>query len=217
MRKIDKTNGQILSTKYKSWINKLIKDGKKSSGNFYYDDVAMNLYYCQGGVCAYTEMFICISELYDEKKWVNGRYKINDDEEHTRVDHLGEMDHFDSENKKIQYWNWDNLFMIHAKINGIKSNSEVMPYLKPDIAGYDPKIYFDYDESTHRFIPNTEIIDEAVIMEIQNMIDKVLFLNHGVVKNERRDFINLIKHKKSNGQQYVVDRFFTAVNFCIIE
>lgn len=217
MRKIDKTTDKILSTKYKSWIGKIIKNSKKSSGNSYYDDVAMNLYYCQGGVCAYTEMFICIPELYDLGNWKNGRYKISNEKDYSRLDHLGEMDHFDPENKKIQYWNWDNLFMIHAKINGIKSNEPVLNYLKPDLDDYSPDKYFDYDEETHRFIPNTDIKDETKLKKIQTMIDKVFCLNHGVVKNERRDFIKSLKDKKSKGQEYIIDRFFTATNLCLTE
>ena len=47
------------------------------------------------------------------------------------------------------------------------------------------------------------------------MIDNVLFLNHGVIKNDRRDFINDIKMKIKNGTQYKIDRFFTAINWCL--
>ena len=214
MQKIDKSVDKILSTKYKAWLdNDAVKhDGSNRS---YYDDVAMNLYKCQSGVCAYTEMHICVPDLYTDDNWVKGRYKIPDTAEHKRIDHLGELEHFDPEDKKVNYWNWDNLFMIHAKINGIKSGATPVAYLKPDADEYAPEKYFDYDEGTNRFIPNTEIKDPVIANEIQYMIDKVLFLNHGVVKNERRDYINTIKDKKERGILYTIDRFFTAVKWTV--
>jgi hypothetical protein len=147
----------------------------------------MNLYKCQSGVCAYTEAYICPAELYAAENWVKGRYKIPDAAEYKRTDHRGEMDHFDPKDKKVSYWNWDNLFMIDAKINGIKSDEKVAPYLKPDLENYSPEKYFDYDSDTNLFVPNTDIEDPKITEEIQNMIDKVLCLNHGVVKNDRRD------------------------------
>ncbi len=139
-------------------------------------------------------MYICVPELYADKNWVDGRYKIPDVVEYHRTDHFGELEHYNAEDKKQHYWDWNNLFMIHSKINSIKSNTETVPYLKPDLAGYTPEKYFEYDDKTNRFIPNTEIEDPAITTQIQTMIDKVLCLNHGVVRNERRDYI---KHHQS--------------------
>ncbi len=210
MQKIDKSADKILSTKYLAWLNN--KEVQHEKGNRYYcDDVAMNLYKCQSGVCAYTEMHICIPELFADSNWENGRYKIPNDAAYARIDHLGELDHFDPLDKKINYWNWDNLFMIHSKINSIKSDTKVVSYLKPDLATYSPEQYFDYDEDTHRFIPNTDIDDPNKASEIQYMIDNVLFLNHGVVKNDRRDYINVLIGKRSRGEDLNIYRFFTAV------
>jgi len=219
MRKIDKSIDNLLSTKYKQWLNKSTADGNVPDGTnrYYYDDVAMNLYNCQSGVCAYTEMFICPMELYSETNWIEGKYKIADTTEYKRIDHLGEMDHFDAAGKKLNYWNWDNLFMIHAKINSIKTDRDTISYLKPDIAGYSPEKYFDYDGQTHRFIPNTEIDDPAMVDEIRDMIDNVLCLNHGVVRNERRDYINGLKDKQKRGEALIIDRFFTSVNWALSE
>lgn len=213
MQKIDKSSNSILSTKYWAWLKKLNTKGEEHDKNYryYYDDIVMNLYKCQSGVCAYTEMFICIPELYDNSNWVKGRYRIPDAIEYNREDHLGEMDHFDAENKKTEYWNWDNLFMIDAKINSIKFNSSAIAYLKPDLPDYTPEKYFDYDDQTHRYVPNVEIENITIVDEIQYMIDKVLCLNHGVVKNERRDYINLIKAKKQRGEEFIIDRYFTTV------
>ncbi|MES2702182.1 MAG: hypothetical protein V4649_06060 [Bacteroidota bacterium] len=217
MQKIDKSVAKIVSTKYKAWVGKLDKEGKQHEGSYryYYDDVAMNLYKCQSGVCAYTEMYICPAEMYGNANWVNGRYKIPNDAEYKRIDHLGEMDHFDPENKKTHYWNWDNLFMIEAKINSIKSNNKTAAFLKPDLADYSPEKYFDYDDETNRYVANTDIKDEAERKEIQTMIDEVLLLNHGVVRNERRDYIKGIKFKIDKGEPYTIDRFFTAVQWTI--
>ena len=214
MQKIDKTTGKILSTAYSAWLNN--EEVSHEGGNrYYYDDVAMNLFKCQSGVCAYTEMYICPSELYTDNNWTKGRYKISDAAKYSRVDHLGELEHYDAADKKVSYWNWDNLFMIHAKINSIKSNAVTVPYLKPDLAEYSPEKYFDYDDDTHRFIPNTDIEDSKMIAEIQNMIDHVLCLNHGVVRNERSNYISNLKFKKKHGEPITIDRFFTSVKWVL--
>ncbi len=123
MKKIYKELPENLPAKYKDWVLKEDK-GEESNKNFrsYYDNIILNLYKCQSGICAYTEKYICIPELYKDENWVEGNYVIPDDAKFQRVDHLGELDHYDPANKKIQYWNWDNLFMIDAKINSIKSD-----------------------------------------------------------------------------------------------
>lgn len=217
MQKIDKTEPHIVSTIYKAWLDKLIADGESKDGGYnkYYDDVSMNLYKCQQGVCAYTEMRICIPELFDDANWIDGRHKLSEVADYKRNDHFGELDHYNPNAKKVLYWDWDNLFMVEAKINGLKSNHPVVAYLKPDLDDYSPEKYFDYDESTNRFIPNTDL-PPAQIAEIQTMIDKVLFLNHGVVKNERRNYISELKSKKKRGEIYTVDRFFTSVRWSLI-
>ena len=215
MRKIDKNYDTLLSTKYKTWVDDLeVNKTKHPSSRTYYDDVAMELYKCQNGVCAYTERWICPQELYDSALCVDGKYISDDSAEYQRVEHSGEMDHYDPHLKKNQYWLWSNLFMIDAKINSIKSNNQPLSYLKPDLEDYTPEKYFEYDENTHRFIPNTDK-DETTRNEIQYMIDNVLFLNHGVIRGDRRDFINDIKLKIRNNSEYKVDRFFTAVSWCI--
>ncbi|MFY7911456.1 MAG: hypothetical protein ACOVO2_17970 [Emticicia sp.] len=216
MQKIDKNYDEILSTKYKSWVDNLEKQGQKHpESRTYYDDVVMDLYRCQRGVCAYTEMFICPSSLYHKTNWKEGKYEISDEAEFKRTDHFGDLEHFNPDLKSNQYWLWDNFFMIHSKINGLKSNKAIVSYLKPDLADYSPEKYFEYDDVTHRFIPNTDIEDEIKRSEIQRMIDEILFLNHGVVRNERESFINEIKQKIKFGSTYKIDRFFTAVSCCL--
>lgn len=216
MRKIDKNYDTLLSVRYKTWVDALEASSTKHPlSRTYYDDVAMELYKCQQGVCAYTERWICPSELFDSTLWVDGKYRIDHSAEYRRVDHAGEMDHFDPNLKNDKYWLWSNLFMIDAKINGIKSNEQPLEFLKPDLEEYSPEKYFDYDEENHLFVPNTDIEDENTRDDIQRMIDHVLFLNHGVVRKDRENFINDIKLKQKYNTPYKVDRFFTALSWCL--
>jgi len=214
MRKIDKTNTAIIASKYKNWLDK--QGEHDGSYNYYYDDIVMNLFRCQKGVCAYTEMFICPQQLYSDVNWTKGRFKISDASEYKRTDHLGELDHFNPDDKLVRYWNWDNLFMVDAKINAIKSNKKVIDYLKPDLPSYHPDTYFEYDEITNRYIPNTSIDDIKTIEEIAYMIDEVLCLNHGVVKIERRNYIKSLQQKLTLGERLPeIDQFFTAVSWVL--
>jgi hypothetical protein len=215
MQKIDKNYDTILSTKYKKWVDDLEKNKKKHpDSRTYYDDIVMELYRCQKGVCAYTERFICPSSLYKSDNWIDGDYKTNDEAEFKRTDHAGELEHFDHHLKKDKYWLWDNLFMIDSTINSRKSSKDIVSYLKPDSEDYSPEKYFDYDEETHRFIPNTDL-DIEKRTEIKDMIDNVFYLNHGVILNDRRDFINELRTKITNKSSYKFDRFFTATKMCL--
>ena len=215
MQKIHKNYDTILSTKYKKWVDNLEDKNKKHpDSRTYYDDIVMELYRCQKGVCAYTERFICPSSLYKSDNWIDGDYKITDEAEFKRTDHAGELEHFDHHLKKDKYWLWDNLFMIDSTINSRKSNKDIVDYLKPDSEDYSPEKYFDYDEETHRFIPNTDLdIDQR--KEIKDMIDNVFYLNHGVILNDRRDFIKELRTKITNKSDYKFDRFFTATEMCL--
>ena len=217
MQKIDKNYDTILSTKYKKWVDNLEEKGKPHpESRTYYDDIVMELYRCQKGVCAYTEKFICPPSLYKSGNWINGNYKTTDEAEFTRTDHAGELEHFDHHLKKTKYWLWDNLFMIDARINGLKSDEDIVYYLKPDLKDYSPEKYFDYDENTHRFVPNTEL-DEIEKKEIKHMIDNIFYLNHGVILNDRRDFINELRSKIDKKLPFKFDRFFTATRMCLDE
>lgn len=215
MQKIDKNYNNILSTKYKKWVDNLEKNKKEHPlSKTYYDVIVMELYRCQKGVCAYTERFICPPSLYKSDNWINGDYKITNEAEFKRTDHTGELEHFDPHLKKNQYWLWSNLFMIDSTINSRKSNKDIVYYLKPDSKDYSPEKYFDYDEETHRFIPNTDLSIEQ-ITEIKYMIDNVFYLNHGVILNDRKNFINELRAKINNKSTYKFDRFFTATKMCL--
>ena len=143
MRHIDKT--KILATKYKEWVNKLNNSGEKHPENSqYYIDVVMNLLYCQLGVCAYTEIELCDPCHIEIEKWQDGRYialeKMVDmngnitysDTKSKTVETFGTLEHFNPKLKGKKSWDWDNLFVIHSKINTAKGAREVDNILKPD-------------------------------------------------------------------------------------
>lgn len=203
MRKIDKT--EILSSRYKEWVDKLDRDNVNhpDESRTYYYDVVMNLLRCQKGVCAYTEMFLCNPDLLKEDKWKNGKYRLKNPE------CFGELDHFDPKLKKEKYWKWENLFVIASKINKRKGAEEVDDILKPDSPGYDPIELLEYNEMFHVFIPHMGIEDKAIRARIQQMID-VLHLNYDVVSRERRRFLKEAFKAVETGESIEIDRFFTA-------
>jgi hypothetical protein len=158
MRKIDKSI--ILSTEYKKWEEELEKQGSnhhKYDGNAskfrFYQDVVMNLFHCQEGLCAYTEQFLCSDEFYQKDKWdEKGKYirqseKVN----------YGQLEHFDESKKEKQGWLWDNLFMIHSDTNLNKGTKSIDSILKPDRKGYSPERLLEYDADTGVFFPNSKL------------------------------------------------------------
>ena len=215
MQKINKTAGNIVALKYKDWLNKLPVSVNDGNYRHYYDDVAMNLYRCQLGVCAYTEMHLCKPELYADGNWVKGKHKVPENAAYDRQGHCGEMDHFDPDDKKLRYWNWDNLFMIDASLNARKTNKPIVAYLKPDLPDYSPEKYFDYDPETNDYYPNTDIKDGNITNEIQYMINEVLYLNHPEVKYQRYNYLNLLKFQKKHGVAIHIDQFFTSVKWAL--
>jgi hypothetical protein len=187
MRRIDKT--RILSTTYKEWLDRLDRENLDHPVNETYRlDVVMNLLYCQGGVCAYTEMRLCPPDLLDGQKWVNGRFK----EKIGKIDKFGSLDHFDPRLKKKKFWNWENLFMVFTDINPKKGAQAVDEILKPDLPGYDPFKLLAYSDTTHMFAPSPEVEDETLRQRIDRMID-VLQINHGQIRYERKTFFARIK------------------------
>ena len=219
MQRIDKGDENRRSIKYKAWVEKLEAAGETHPGTsrYYYTDVVMDLYQCQKGVCAYTEMLICIPELWEHSQWTKGRHKLENPEEVRTNDHFGELEHWDPTLKTDKYWLWDNLFMIHSSINSLKRDKPVVGYLKPDLPDYEPEKYFEYDDQTNRYVVHSDIDDPQKRLEIQEMIDNVLYLNHGKVRMERKEYIDSLRFKKAHEQNPVVDRFFTAVKFCFEE
>lgn len=148
MQFIDKSDSQILSTEYKQWVDGLEKGNNVHPENSKYrPDVVMNLLYCQKGVCAYTEMRLCASELVSKSKWKNGRYK------EPPPDKFGSLEHFDPRLKIERFWKWENLFMVHSDINTKKGRRDVDDILKPDSPGYDPSNYWSTTLTLISFLP----------------------------------------------------------------
>jgi hypothetical protein len=219
MRHIDKT--EILATKYKEWVNELNNSGEKHPENSkYYIDVVMNLLYCQLGVCAYTEIELCDPCHIKLEKWQDGRYialKMMVDMDgnityaetkSSRVETFGTLEHFNPKLKGEKSWDWDNLFVIHSKINTAKGAREVDNILKPDSPGYDPFKLLAYNQKTHCFFAHPDRSEDERL-RIYNMI-KVLQLNYDFVHSQRKKFFNKIKKHKVVEEDLQVDQFFTA-------
>lgn len=210
MRKIDKT--QILATQYKIWLDKLeasnIDHGPYNSAkNPFYKDIFMNLLTCQGGVCAYTELFLCDPEEYDSAKWENGKFI-------GKFPLKGQLEHFDPELKNTRCWLWDNLFVSDSDINTkIKRHKQVDPILKPDDYSYDPFKLLEYDLKLHIFKPNKNIRDIETYTRIQEMLD-TLGLNWDPIRDYRRKYLNEILSLVNLGFNKIdeasVYQFFTA-------
>lgn len=145
MRKIDKS--KIRSKAYSEWFRKIREEKKKhKTCSKYKLDVVMSLLYCQKGVCAYTEMLLCAPELLEEKCWNTEQYI----DRNVNVDIFGHLEHFDPHLKKEYYCEWENLFVIHEKINVLKNDEDITDLVdfKPDSEKYNPCEIFDYDLST---------------------------------------------------------------------
>jgi hypothetical protein len=211
MRNIDKTT--IFSTKYKHWEENLgdIHESYESTKyrELFYKDVVMNLYHCQKGVCAYTEILLCDDTFFDKKHWQDGKYI-----EPTPFKKFGQLDHFDAMLKKEKGWLWENFFMTDNNINHDKNTKKVYSFLKPDVKDYSPNDYFEYDEEKNRFTAHSKYIKEnEKYQQIYHMID-VLGLNHDTIVKHRKIFLKQAKKAIEFGihswENYPIEQFFTA-------
>jgi hypothetical protein len=205
-----------LSSCYRNWEQTFEQQDldhppySSSSGEYYYD-IVMNLFHCQCGLCAYTEMRLCSTDVYDEANWKGGRYiNCNHPE---RPAFFGQLDHFDSRLKGNKGWLWDNFFMVETNINTkVKRSRSVDPILKPDNPDYDPYERLEYNERLHVFIANVKL-PSADQVNINNII-LALGINYDPVLDRRRKFINIllkeIEFGISTWDSVVVDEFPTA-------
>lgn len=180
MRQIDKN--KILSKNYKNWVDSLGSNHPKyTSSNRYYNEIRMSLFYCQKGLCAYTEELLCDPKLILLENWSDEEY-ITDLTEEDLVN--GDLEHFDSSLKKEQGYLWDNLFFVNSNINrSVKGTKPIKMILKPDSPQYDPYKYLQFDDEINIFFPNINLIDEEKI-DVQYMIDTL-----GINKNSfKRDY-----------------------------
>ncbi len=206
MKRIDKTT--IHSITYKRWEERFEYNAENheeySSTNEHYWNVVMNLYHCQNGLCAYTEMdLIGDLELIKLENWNNGQYQLTQN----KPFHLGELEHFDSTLKTTKGWLWDNLFMISSTINRRKGTKLIDNILKPDNPNYNPFELLDYDINLHIFFANTNL-DEETIQRVNDMIH-VLGLNQ--VKGFRKTYINKRIEKIKKGEEADhVNEYITA-------
>jgi len=180
----------LLSTTYKKWeeafeINTPKKhDPYTSSSGEYYCDIVMNLYHCQNGLCAYTEMRICSDSHYTKDKWKDGRYSEN------KPANQGSLDHFDPDLKEDRGWLWGNFFMIESNVNNKKWAHPVDPILKPDAPDYDEFKLLEYNDRHHVFIANTNLTEEE-----QAKINKtilILGINYDPIQNRRMRYLYTI-------------------------
>lgn len=214
MRKIDKTCNH--SSKYKNWENQLEENNEQhppynSSKHKYYNDIRMQLFHCQKGACAYTEQALCKTELYDSSNWNNGEY-VN--EKYNPGDVKGQLDHFDPSLKENKAWLWDNFFMISSDVN-VKAKGRNLIYhkLKPDLVGYDPNDYFEYDFDEHIIIPKRTLPeDEKKIIE-QNII----FLGLNNIDHLRKDYIKSTLLNVYLGiktfEELEINQFYTSIKW----
>lgn len=194
MKKIDKS--QILSTVYKAWeadleAQNLAHPKYNSSNGKYYLDIVMNLFYCQNGLCAYTEKELCPPENFDSKAWIEGVYTLG------KCDFFGQLEHFDESLKPEKAWLWDNFFMVHSDINiKVKYTKPADYILKPDTENYNPFELLDYDVETNFFTANygNENLSETERNRIESMI-KTLGLNFGPIVNHREKLLRDVQSK----------------------
>lgn len=218
MRFIDKSI--VRSTEYKTWEEQFESENaphdKYYSNHRYYRDIAMALFYCQNGLCAYTEMDLGLNEEdFAADMWSNGRY-INQS-----IDFFGQLDHFDESLKSkkqdavgIKDWLWDNFFMVHTDINTkVKGKKAVFPILKPDRVGYNPFELLSYNLDLHRFTPNFENVDDVEQQEQINAMIEVLGLNYDpILKSRSKYFAEIMKDINDFGKDWdsVPQKFPTA-------
>ncbi len=185
MRRIYKT--EILSSYYSDWIEKekfKEQHPKYDSGNVHYFDLRMSLFYCQKGLCAYTEQKLCKPHLLTKEKWKNGKYI--ELKENTITD--GHVEHFDESLKKTKGWLWDNLLMVYGDTNVRKGTKPIKYILKPDSPDYDAYKYLQFDYEIDTFYAHIDLNDED--REEVNYMIKTLGLND---VNTREDMIQNLK------------------------
>ncbi len=207
MRKIDKST--ILSVKYKVWeeglaLNKHPKYG--SSKNRYYHDIKMNLLYCQKGLCAYTEQFLCDIKYLDRANWDDKEYtkSLTQEEKHAIQ---GDLDHFDESLKANDGWLWDNFFVVSTHNNcRIKGSKLVKAILKPDSPDYDPYKYLTFDSEEGIFGANGAL-DDAEKEDVEYMIN-TLGLN--CISGERKKQIREWLDMQDMGMNVDAYRYVTA-------
>lgn len=172
-----------LATKFKTWHDALEYDNHpeyNSSKNEHYYSIVANLFWLQGGLCAFTEMLLVDVETVSPDKWKEGVF--------SKFQFRGQLEHFDASLKKKNGWLWNNFLMadtdINTKVKGVKR----INLLKPDKEDYDPNYYLRYDINEAMFYPNLERTNE----ERQLLLDDIdnLGINHPSIVLYRKKRLN---------------------------
>ncbi len=196
MRKIDKSH--ILSTAYKKWIDSITQQGiehpKYYSNHRFYNDIVMNLFYCQKGLCAYTEQLLCKQDFYHIQHWnETGNYT-------KKYKKKGQLDHFSPELKEKKGWLWENFFMVESDINIQKRDKAVYDLLKPDREGYSPEKYLPYSATTGRYVAKASL-SAAEQKQVEDMIE-IIGINHPTVVERRKEIIFWVLKKGIITQEF---------------
>jgi len=203
MQKINKTIKFAIA--YKNWYDENGKNIDYYSNRKFYDDVLAELLICQDGLCAYTEReLLTKEEVKDlENKFIQNTNRVCKERENVNIEH------FDYNLRKTDGWNWDNLFAVDAMINKYKATKPTNQIMKPDLQNYIPDLLLDYDCENHKFFAHTNL-DAETAEQVEIMII-TLGLNHRVIKNERKSYINcqLFNLKEIREHQYP-----TALKIC---
>ncbi len=203
MRKIDKTC--LLSTTYFDWQknHKIPHPEYNSSKGKYYKDIVMQLLHCQGGLCAYTEQYLCKTDCYEASHWREGCYQPS------KPEFRGQLEHFDSTLKKDTAWSWDNLFLADTDVNTkVKGQKSVDYILKPDDPAYDPNEKLVYNPDLHEFSPHPDL-DPATYERVNGMI-KTLGLNYGPVVKTRQEYLDQVFKILELTNEVTISQFPTA-------
>ncbi|MEM0992808.1 MAG: hypothetical protein AAF847_12070 [Bacteroidota bacterium] len=197
MRKIDKTCN--LSVAYRDWEASIEGNHEKFTDSAtrakYYKDVIMQLFYCQQGLCAYTERLLCDDLNFDVSKWEEGKYVGDKPEFEGQVEHFDEsLKSKSGEPEGRKDWLWANLFMVHSDTNTKVKSSHTISIdspLKPDRVDYSPFDFFEGSIVQERFFFNAkEDLEEDLKEEVELMI-AYLGINYGTLPKKR--YIELVK------------------------
>ncbi len=214
MKKINKACN--LSSEYHAW-QKQFEDSKEnhpkytSSNGKYYYDIIMNLFHCQKGLCAYTEVILCTENFFSDVNWSENRYTLPNN---TIPTFSGQLDHFDPTLKENKAWLWDNFFMVDPTVNAKSKNSKnVDPILKPDSPDYDEFTLLEYNTKLHVFVAKTTLPDVKQA-KINEMI-LILGINHDPIRYQRSIYLRLLSDPVQKGLEtwdnIVIEQFPTAV------
>jgi len=167
-------------------------------------------------VCIFRKKILDENEIEECKKYfIDGRYNK------TNFEIAVDIEHFDSTLKTSNPWLWDNLFVVLSVINQKakrKGEEDMMKkyggkgvndILKPDLETYNPFELLCYDWKKHEFNPNDKTLENNTYEIVLDMI-KVLGLNFGSVKRDRKEYLETSIEQYKSKKLTKPTQFFTA-------